>query len=181
MSHLGIAAHIVFHHQHKWCRGINVGPEIWRSLVRSRRWASDLRLRNICPKLLPGASFEPMTFEWPMSLTGLLTNLDMSLLKQGWNRFMLFKRHNLFFLSVALRPSLIDGLRPIPLCPSHAKTPPLAVSPSLSDSLNLISLSPGPKVMMLPPRRQTTKTYAFAARRYIMHNTWDVSTAKMEV
>ena len=92
MSHHSIPAYIVQHRKPKWCRCISVRQEIWRSPVQSRRWASVLRLRNNCPKPLPGA------FKWPMSLTGQLTNVNQSLLKQGWNRCMLVKKHNIFFL-----------------------------------------------------------------------------------
>ena len=100
MSHHAICTYIVQHVKFKWCRGINVGPDIWRSLVRSQRWTCVSKPRNTCPNFLPGAGLEPMTFEWPISLTGLLTNLEQSLLKQGRNRFMLVKKYNVFFFSV---------------------------------------------------------------------------------
>ena len=38
-----------------------------------------------------------MTFKWLISSTGLLTNLDESLLKQGWNQFILVKRFYFLF------------------------------------------------------------------------------------
>ena len=61
----------------RWTRDLTVA-----GLKPARRWASFLRPRKICPKLLSGSGFEPITFECPMSPRGLLTNLDQSLLEQ---------------------------------------------------------------------------------------------------
>ena len=92
MLYYGISAYIVHNHRPKWYRGMSIRPEISRSPVRSLRWTSVLWPRNVCLKLLPDAGFKPVTFKWLISLTDLLTNLDQSLLNQGWNQFLCSSR-----------------------------------------------------------------------------------------
>ena len=62
--------------------------------------------RTICPKRLPAAGLEPVTFKELMSLTALLNNLHQSLMREGWNQFMSVKN----FFSVKLGARSVFGL-----------------------------------------------------------------------